>query len=358
MKIARARGPGPPARRLNEAPGALSLTAMRAFPGLPVSVHGSILGALAAGGFLLAGAAGAQVPLPPRAPVTQMEMNFDLSQGVIRLDVDLGAARAARLVLDTGNPSSAIDLDAARSFGLALDETTKKKMGAGPDAPEYYPLTLARVRLGSETFTNCVFAAAPLSATIADAYGFTCDGTLGYGVFKGRVLQIDFPARKLRLLDSSPAAPSSTAAAPIVWRPYQKGTPPLVTVDGLRIGSRTVPAQVDTFFLGSLILFSDKLAGLETPGAKDVSGLYFEQAKLPAARLKEAVVLGGATYPAGQPVYVAGKGAHLPQTEIAAVLGNAFFQDSVLTLDFQSDRLIVTPSHSTPQSDFPLRTES
>ena len=332
---------------------------MRAFPGsLAIPVCGPILAALAAGAVvLLPGAARAQVPLPPRAPVTQMEMNFDLSQGVIRLDVDLGGAHAAKLVLDTGNPSSAIDLDAARGFGLALDETKKRKMGAGPDAPDYYPLTLPSMRLGSETFTDCVFVAAPLSATITDAYGFTCDGTLGYGVFKGRVLQIDYPARKLRLLGSSPGATAS-ATVPIVWRPYQKGTPPLVTVDALRIGSRTVPAQVDTFFLGSLILFSDKVAGLETPGAKDVPGLYFEQAKLPAARLKEAAVLGGAAYPAGQPVYVAGKGAHLPQTEIAAVLGNAFFRDSVLTLDFQNDRLIVTPSHSIPQSDFPLRTDS
>ena len=170
------------------------------------------------------------------------------------------------------------------------------------------------------------------------------------------MLQIDFPARKLRLLGSSPGATASSSA-PIVWRPYQPGTPPLVTVDGLRIGGRTVSAQVDTFFAGSLILFSDKVAGLETPGARDVPGVYFEQAKLPAARLKEAVSLGGAEYPAGQPVYMAGKGAHLPQTEIAAVLGNAFFRDSVLTLDFQNDRLIVTPSHSVPQSDIPLKTD-
>ena len=330
---------------------------MRAFPGFPASVRRLLPAGLAAAICFLPETAPAQMPLPPPAPVTQTELNFDLSQGVIRLDVDLGAPRAARLVLDTGNPSSAIDLDAARGLGLALDESKKRKMGTGPDAPDYYPLSPPRVRLGSETFTDCVFVAAPLSATIADAYGITCDGTLGYGVFKNRVLQIDFPARKLRLLGSSPGATASSSA-PIVWRPYQPGTPPLVTVDGLRIGNRTVPAQVDTFFAGALILFSDKVAGLETPGAKDVPGVYFEQAKLPAARLKEAVSLCGAEYPAGQPVYMAGKGAHLPQTEIAAVLGSAFFQDSVLTLDFKNDRLIVVPSHSVPQSDFPLRTDS
>ena len=330
---------------------------MRSFPGLPVFVDVAILRGLAGALCLLPGAARAQLPLPPRAPVTQLEMGFDLSQGVIRLDVDLGAPRAARLVLDTGNPSSTIDLDAARGFGLTLDESRKRKMGAGPGAPDYYPLVLDRVRLGSETFKDCVFAAAPLSKTLSDTYGFDCDGTLGYDVFKGRVLQIDFPARKLRLLGSAPAATASAVAIPIVRRPFQKDTPPLITVDGLRIGSRMVPAQVDTFFPGSLILFSSKVAGLETPGARDVPALYFEQAKLPAARLKEPATLGGATYPAGLPVYVAGREARVPQTEIAAVLGNTFFQGAVLTLDFQNDRLLVTPSHATPQSDFPLKTE-
>ena len=331
---------------------------MRVFPAPPASVAGLTLGPLvgAAAIFLLPGAARAQLPLPPRAPVTQMEMGFDLSQGVIRLDVDLGAPQAAKLVLDTGNPSSTIDLDAARGFGLTLDESKKRKMGAGPEAPEYYPLALGHVRLGSETFTDCVFVAAPLSKTITDEYGFECDGTLGYGVIKGRVLQIDYPPRELRLLGSAPAATASAPAAPIVWRPFQKGTPPLVTVDRLRIGSRAVPAQVDTFFTGSLILFSGKLAGLETPGDKGVPETYFEGAKLPAARLRDAVTLGGAAYPGGQPVYVAGNRARNPQTEIAAVLGNTFFQNSVLTLDFQKEQLIITPSHANPQSDFPLRT--
>ena len=332
---------------------------MRAFEGFPASVRRVVVRGAVAGSLLLAAAAAgrAQLPLPPRAPVTLLEIGFDLSQGVIRLDVDLGAPRAAKLVLDTGNPSSTIDLDAARGLGLTLDESKKRKMGTGPGAPEYYPLVLDRVRLGSETFPDCVFVAAPLSKTIAEEYGFDCDGTLGYDVFKGRVLQIDYPARKLRLLGSAPAATASAAAMPIVRRPFQKDTPPLITVDGLRVGGRVVPAQVDTFFAGALILFSSKVAGLDTPGAREVPAVYFEQAKLPAARLREPVTLGGATYPAGQPVYVAGREAHVPQTEIAAVLGNTFFQGSVLTLDFQNDRLLVTPSHAAAQSDFPLRPE-
>jgi hypothetical protein len=314
----------------------------------------------------------AQLPLPPRAPVTQLEMGFDLSQGVIRLDVDLGSARAAKLVLDTGNSSSTIDLDAARSFGLPLDESRKKsldpvkefgppgekkKLADNAQVLEYYTLTPERVRLGSETFTGNVFIAAPLSRTISEEYGVTCDGTLGYGVFKGRVLQIDYPARKLRLLGSAPATTATAASLPIQWRPYQKGGPPLVTVDRLMLGSRAVCGQIDTFFAGPLILFPRKEAGAEPEPAAGIPGTYFEQAMLAAAKLTESATLGAATCSKGSVCYLAGKGAHTPEGEIAAVVGNGFFQDSVLTLDFQNDRVLVTPSHGIAQSDFPLGTQ-
>ena len=113
---------------------------------------------------------------------------------------------------------------------------------------------------------------------------------------------------------------------------------------------------MDTFFAGGLIVFPGKLAGLEPRVARDAPTIYYAQATLPATRLGDAATLGAAKYPAGEPVYLAGKGAHVPQTEIAAVLGNAFFHDSVLTLDFQSDRLLVTPGHGGAQSGFPLGT--
>ncbi len=351
---------GPWQRRLNASPGALSLMAMRASLLLAAAVRGPILTGLMAGGLFLPGApaARAQAPLPPRAPVTQLEMGFDLSQGVVRLDVDLGSAHAAKLVFDTGNPSSTLDLDAARGFNLPLEAGQKKKMGAEADAPEYYLVKPDRVRLGSETLAGAAFAVAPLSKTLADRYGITCDGTLGYAAFKGRVLQLDYGTRKLRLLDSPPAATATAVPLPIRWLAFQKNAPPLVAVDHLRIGSRTFCAQVDTFFAGSLILFAGKLAGVEPVAARDVPATYYEGAKLSAGRLKEAAALGGAAFSAGEPIYVATKEARTPQTDIAAVLGNAFFHDSVLTLDFQNDRVLITPSHGAPQSDFPLRTDS
>ena len=329
---------------------------MRAFSLLPAMKRSSILPG-AAGVFLLLSARSvpAQLPVPPRAPVTQLETAFDLSQGVIRMDVDLGSSRAAKLVLDTGNPSSTLDLDAARSLGLKPEPSQKKKMGTDADAPEYYLLKPERVRLSSETLVGVAFAAAPLSKPLADRYGINCDGTLGYEAFKGRVLQIDYGARKLRLLDSAPAGTASAPPLPLRWLPYQKGSPPLVTVDKLRIGSRPFCAQVDTFFAGSLILFPSKLGGLDPSPAREAPTLYYEQSNLSAARLKEAAVLGAATLSAGEILYVAGKAAHTPQTEIAVVLGNAFFHDSVVTFDFQGDRLLITPSHGGTQSDFPLR---
>ncbi len=202
----------------------------------------------------------------------------------------------------------------------------------------------ARARIGPEPLPDLVFAASPLSRTLADTDGITCDGTLGYGVFKGRVVQIDYAAHKLRLLDSFPAVTAAAAPLAIHRLPYQKGGPPtLVTVDRLLIGGRAVVAQVDTFFAGSLVLFPAKVAGVVPTAAKDAPPAAFAGAQLPAARLKETVTLGGISLRPGETLYAARKEARAPETEIAAVLGNAFFHQCVVTLDFQGDRLLVTP---------------
>ena len=318
--------------------------------------------AFAVGTLLLAaganeGMAQGQAPVPPPAPVVESEVSFDFSQGIIRLDVDLGAPRAARLALDTGNLSSTLDLDAAKALGLAPDPAQKKKMGSAADAPEYFPLVPEHVRLGGTTFTgNHVFAVAPITKALEERYGITCDGTMGVSFFKGRVVQIDYPARKLRVLATSPAATAAAAPVPILWRPLAKGTPPVVTVDRLRLGGRTIAAQVDTFFRGALIVFPGKVSGLDTlPVPTGTAATPYAGAELPAGRLRTAAILGGITRPADGTVYLAGKDARIPQTEVAAILGSAFFQGAILTLDLKENRLFASPSHSRTESNFPLR---
>ena len=168
------------------------------------------------------------------------------------------------------------------------------------------------------------------TAMAASATGFS-----GIGSCK-----IDYPARRFRLLAQAPASHSGGPTA-ISWRKYWSKSPDLVTVENLFVSGRKVCAQIDTFLTQNAILFPTKLPGLKAEPAAGVAAIRYEDAELDAVQIDGGLTLDGCRANDKSPVFLAGAKAHVPETEIAAVLGNAFFQQSVLTFDFPGSRLIV-----------------
>lgn len=271
-----------------------------------------------------------------------LDVPFDFSSGVIVLDADLGGSRPCKLVFDTGNVASVLDADAAKELGLT----------PAPDAPSatpapYHKLPVPKVTLGGQECGTQTFYTAPFRQQVADDYGVHADGTLGYGFFKDRIVQIDYPARRFRLLDrtASPMADNRDAAK-ITWHKYSSKSPDLVTVDNVDVAGRTVAAQVDTFLAQNVILFSTKLPWLKTEPAAGVTPIKYEEARIPAVRIigGGGVALGACRTGGGATVFLAGADAHTPETELAVILGNGFFAGKVLTLDFAGSRLVAQPS--------------
>ena len=102
-----------------------------------------------------------------------------------------------------------------------------------------------------------------------------------------------------------------------------------------------VCAQIDTFLAHTAILFSTKLPWLESEPVPEAAAIKYEEAKLGAVHVRCGLSLGEVHTDDATPVYLAGADAHVPETEIAAILGNEFFQRSVLTFDFPASRLLV-----------------
>lgn len=294
-------------------------------------------------------AANAQTAAAPAAsapsdPPAMVELSFDFSQGVILLDVDYGGTRPAKVVLDTGDADSLLDLDAARAIGLPLDVKDLKAAGSGEGAVTFYQVNPSRARLGAAEFSGAGLIVMPSAAkNLLEDSGIRCEGTLGYDFFKDRVVQIDYPAQKLRLYSAAPRGDARGAAIgadlPIQWRQYHEGSPQLITTDQLHIGDRTIPAQIDTCFAHSLILFVTKLPWVEALARSDVDAVRYEQATLQPARVTASIALGNLSFQTNPVAYLARADAHVPDTDIAAVLGNRFFQNAVLTLDFRTGRL-------------------
>ena len=279
------------------------------------------------------------------SPVTpaMVELSFDFSQGVIILDVDYGGTRPAKVALDTGDADSLLDLEAARVIGLPLDMKELKSAGSGEGAVTFYKTDPPRARLGAAEFPGKGLIVMPISKNLLADAGIRCEGTLGYEFFKDRVVQIDYPGRKLRLYAAAPKGDSRGAAEgadlPIQWRQYHSRSPQLITTDQLHIGDHAIPAQIDTCFAHGLILFTTKLPWLETRPTSDVGAVHYEEATLQPATVLAPIALGNLRFKTNPVAYLARSDAHVPETDIAAVIGNRFFEAGVLTLDFRTGRL-------------------
>ena len=265
-------------------------------------------------------------------------MPFDFSSGVILLDADLGGSHPQKLVFDTGNNVSALDPTAAKEIGLSAEPEPT------PAASHPFQRVVPKIALGGQSFGTVDLYVAPLSQQVADDYGVRCDGTLGYGFFKDRIVQIDYPKRRFRVVAHAPTVAMPGNSTTIFWRKYWSKSPNLITIENLVVAGHPVCAQIDTFFAHAAILFFAKLPWLKSEPAPEAAAIKYEEAKRGAGRVRGGLSLGDVHTDDATPIYLAGADAHVPETEIAAILGNEFFGQSVLTFDFPGSRLLVEPA--------------
>ena len=80
---------------------------------------------------------------------------------------------------------------------------------------------------------------------------------------------------------------------------------------------------------------------LETTRFPQLPSTFYEGGVLRAATPSLPVSLGSYHYSPTPPVFLADKDARIPETDIAAVMGNVFFLHAVVTLDYKHDQMIV-----------------
>jgi hypothetical protein len=127
------------------------------------------------------------------------EIPFDFVDGYILIHARVGA-QPVTLALDSGASASVLSLEAARRLHLALGPAEPVD-GVDADGTAYNlaPVTPAAqgVPLGEVSLATDLHNAAQLCRE-------RIEGLIGAGFFKGRVTQIDYARRRLRLLDAAP----------------------------------------------------------------------------------------------------------------------------------------------------------
>ena len=250
-----------------------------------------------------------------------------------RSAVPLVRARAGNrdllLAVDTGDAVSSISHEAATALGLTL-----APVAGGSDART----VLRGVSLAGQTLRDHPAVVTDVANWTALA-GTAVDGSLGYEAFRDRTITLDYGKRRLIFPDLMPDGERAT----ITWLKYRSQSPELITFNDLNVDGFPAVAQFDTAMTKSAIIFPTKLPDLIILPEPRAPAYSYEGGAVEPGRIGSLRL--GTTLLAARPlVYAAGTGAHVPETEIAAVVGDELFARRAVTLDFPSSVLIVSDS--------------
>lgn len=154
------------------------------------------------------------------------EFPFEYREGLLWVQVQVAESREPlRFLLDSGAEVSVVNLDTAKRLGLPLGERVKVS-SVQAAMTGYWPQKLSATASGVTLPSD--FLALDLSK-LNGACTQSVDGLIGKDFFNGRIVQIDFVAQKIRLLDAS-NAPAKSEGSPLEIR--RCGLCVMASVDG------------------------------------------------------------------------------------------------------------------------------
>lgn len=253
---------------------------------------------------------------------------------------DLGDGRTATLLIDTGNDHPVLDLERARSLGLALQPYVSR---SGKTVPGVYRATLPDLRLGGESLGSADLIVMDLKKDIAEGGLPPSDGTVSYVNFKDRIVTLDY--RRHRLSVSAPGAETAAPAGsgPLTYPTFGQKGPPIVVADGFQIDGKPLSVQIDTLYGGTMLIYStaiDRLS-LAAEAASPVrrrfpftdGGVDMIEGRAGSEGFAGRPLLTAA------PLYFATAEVHQPDGLFDGTVGAELFAGRRLTLDFHANRM-------------------
>jgi len=160
------------------------------------------------------------------APITVAEIPFQYREGLLWVKVNISKSeKPLNFLLDTGAGVSAINLTTAKRIGLKLGQEVTVHGVETTLTGHWQQRMFAKaggVRLPSE------YLAVDLEK-LSHSCELPVDGLIGADFFRGRIVQIDFDAQKIRLLKPQ-KGDESNKGLPLELRPCGMRVP--INVDG------------------------------------------------------------------------------------------------------------------------------
>jgi len=278
-------------------------------------------GVLASGLFSVAGVAQDVVSISDGRAKLMMCSDLPCVEAVVD-------GKKLHLAIDTGNPRSLVDVDLVRDEGL---DTTAYLGRDGKPVANLSQSALPVIKVGTIEIKNLPVVVAHLQHMVAGNQMPEVDGTLGYEVFKGKILRMDLHKNTIEI-----SSGGGCVGGTIALKTFGKTGPPIVTTTGFSVNGKPVVAQVDTMFAGSMVVYPDAVEALGlTAATKTKEREHFPFTDGGVDMLKSTAPQAFAGKSLGdQPVYFATPGMHIPDGLFEATVGMKILAGRVVTFDF------------------------
>lgn len=229
---------------------------------------------------------------------------FTFSKSALEIDVAIKGV-PLHMILDTGVDPSVIALSETERLGIEVDHSDSGEasgFGDGKGAT-VFPAQIDGITIANRRFGRFEALATDMGG-ISAGLGRKLDGVLGYSFLADKIVLIDYPGRRLAILEHAVDGDALTRSCRTRW------TIPLRMVDGFPVvpdfhfGEARAPVSLDTGSTGTIGLFQSALA---LPGVRDAlhevgtvtrTGARGE-AKSASYRFDAPVGFGPFTLPAG-----------------------------------------------------------
>jgi predicted aspartyl protease len=263
-----------------------------------------------------------------------MAVPFDLVGNQVVVGIRIDGRGPFACLLDTAVAPSVVDLTLARELGLRVsDDLPGDAAGQGSEGATFYPSELPDIRLGELEVGDVDAVAADLSR-LGSQLNQPLHAILGQSFLEGRVVQIDYPNRRIRL---DPHTFERGLRADI------EGATDLTPVVTAQVNAASVPLVLDT---GSSLTLGIYLESVEKLGLAEALASATPRTSMGArgyidARegVVDSLVLGDVRLSPVATVFL--PRPHGDPTRALGNLGNGFLQHTVLTLDYPRRQLYI-----------------
>jgi len=277
---------------------------------------------------------------PQKPPV---EVPFEFVHNQIVVQAKIAGKGPFSMLVDTDTDPSAIDEKTAREMGLSIGSSGAPASGSGTEVNTTYPTILPTVEPGSITAKQVPAATIDMSK-ISARIERPIAGVLGYSFLKDRIIQIDYGNLKLRFFAVSPypriQMTANTVSTIAMNFRREEGD---VIIDSVFVNNEKMRATLDTGSSGSFSLTPEAVAllGLEDEAAegKTESSVGYNGQYERKNGILKSVRMGRYAAESVQASFFPPKTGH-DNRPWQVNIGNAFFQDFVMTFDFK-DKVVV-----------------